>query len=342
MAKPIVNKINTFDPALDYTFSFSYNGNQSASNRLIITDNYTNGIIYDNTVVSMRLQQTLPANTLESDKQYSAQFQSFDVNGNASSLSDKIYFYCLKTPVFEFTNIVGTIENSSYEFILNYSQEESEMLKEYKIVLYDSNNTVLKDSGVLYATEGASSISYNITALEDDLKYSIQAFGTTVHGMEIETKKYEFYVSYIRPSQYATFYTENDADNGCIRFSTNIIVVQYNGDEIFEYNNGYINLIDKKLYYDSGFNISKDFVVKLVGTSFVEDEIFKMSNNNYSITLTLIKDEDGNSRIFLEANNSISSCVVISDPFTYTTEDRVLITFYRKDGYYGIKIKVDY
>lgn len=343
MIKPILNKINTFDPALNYVFSFTYNGNQSMSNRLVITDNDTNGIIYDKTVVSMKLQQTLPANTLQSNKQYSAQFQSIDANGNASPLSDKAYFYCLKAPVFEFTNVTNVIENSSYEFILNYSQSESENLKEYKITLYDSKtSTAIRDSGVIYPAKGISEITYNISALEDDVKYYIQATGTTVHGMEIKTEKYEFYVSYIRPSQYAAFYTENDADNGCIKFSTNIIVISYNGDEVFKYNNGYVDVIDKTLYYDAGFNIDEDFVLKLAGTYLRCGEFFKMSNDNHSVTLDIIRDENNELRIMLTANNSLSSYKMFSDPFTYTGRDNVLITFYRKDGYYGIQTEVVY
>lgn len=341
MIKPIVNKINTFDPAFDYIFSFTYNGNQSVSNRLIITDNDTNSVIYDETIISMKLQHTLPANKLESNKQYSAQFQCFDSSGTASLLSDKAYFYCLKTPVFEFTNVVSMIENSSYEFMLNYSQVESEQLKEYKIILYDSSRTeVIRDSGILYATKGISQITYGINALDDDTKYYIQAFGTTVHGMEIETDKYEFYVSYIRPSQYSAFYTENDAENGCIKYSTNIVVISYNGDEEFEYRNGYINLMDKKLYYNTGFNLSGDFVVKLIGAWLRHGEIFRMSNSNYSITLEVLHDEFSNYKIVMKAENSLTSYVLFSDSFIYNASDHVFITFYRKDGYYGIKVDV--
>lgn len=228
--KPIVNQIRTFDPAFGYTFSFTYNGNQSRSNRLVITDNESNQIVYDNTITTMRLEQSLSIpNDLKTDRQYSAQFQSIDSNGEASPLSDKVYFYCLKTPTFIFSNLPSEIENSSYEFIVDYSQDEYEMLKEYTFYLWNAAGELVSSSGLLYAPNNAANISYKFSGLENNEIYYIQATGSTVHGLDVDTGRCKVNVNYIRPSQYSTFYAENDPTSGVIKFNTNIIIIQYNG-----------------------------------------------------------------------------------------------------------------
>lgn len=341
--KPIVNKINTFDPALSYVFSFSFSGNQSRSNRLVITDNDTNQIVYDNTVTTMRLEQILPAGTLSANKQYSAQFQSIDSNNEISPISDKAYFYCVSTPIFQFTNAISTIENSAYEFIVEYKQSDGESLKEYEFTLYsEDTGEVVVSSGLLYASSGATSISYNFTSLENNKIYSIQVTGATVNGLSISTNKFQFRVEYIRPSQYSTFYAENDPLNGVIRYNTNICIIEYNGEAVFDYDNGNIMLYDKPIYYDEGFLIEDNFCIKIKGNHFVQgEEIFYAKNQNNTITLHCIYNENGKIRFVLNATNLINSYVLISKPEILDDDDLITIVIVKKGNLYGIKTYVD-
>lgn len=341
--KPIVNRINTFDPAYDYTFSFSYSGNQSRSNRLIITDNETNTVVYDNTVVTMKLEQVLPAGTITSGKQYCAQFQSIDVNNEASPVSNKAYFYCLTTPTFQFTNLESKIENSSFEFIVEYAQSEGENLKEYEFILWNSGGSVeLKTSGLLYADLGATSISHKFTALENNEIYQVQVIGTTVHGLSIDTGKVRFSVSYIKPSQYSTFYVENDYAGGVIKYNTNIIMVNYNGNELFDYENGRIVLINQKLYYDDGFLIPDDCAVKIRGKYFKTDvDLFMASNGTSFFTLRCVECGENQYRFILDVTNAFSSYMIISTPVTANDHDNFTVVINRKNNLYGLSVTVE-
>ena len=60
------------------------------------------------------------------------------------------------------------------------------------------------------------------------------------------------------------FTLTNDSLNGQIKYETNIISIDYHGDEEFEYEDGYINLLDKTLIYDRGFKIANNctFIIK--------------------------------------------------------------------------------
>lgn len=342
VVKPIVNKIDTFDPSLGYTFSFTYNGNQSRSNRLIITDNDTNTIVYDNTVITMRPEQSLPIpNVLETNKQYSAQFQSVDSNGDASPLSDKAYFYCLKTPAFAFANPVEKIENSSYEFTVLYQQDEGELLKEYEFILWSRGGSEkINTSGVLYAPNGADTVSYKFSALDNNSIYYIQAVGTTVHGMAVDTGKVQILVSYLKPAQYSTFYAENDAPNGIIKYFTNNVVIPYNGAETFEFNDGSIMLSDKKIYYDSGFQLTGDFCIKIRGTGFDVngDSLFMASNDTDTLSLRCIDGENETLRFVLTATNSAASYVLVSSAIAADISDIFTVVISRKNNLYDIRV----
>lgn len=344
--KPIVNKIDTFDPSLGYTFSFTYSGNQSRSNRLIITDNDTNTIVYDNTVVTMRLEQSLPIpNVLKTNKQYSAQFQSIDSAGEASPLSDKLYFYCLKTPTFKFTNLVEKIENSSYEFIVEYQQDEGELLKDYEFILWSNGGAAEIDtSGVLFAPIGSDTLSYKFSAFDNNQIYYIQAVGTTVHGMTVDTGEVQISVSYLKPNQYSTFYAENDEANGIIRYFTNNVVIPYNGTETFEFDNGKIILLSKKIYYDSGFNITGDFCIKIKGSNFGVngDHLFMATNGTDTLTLRCVDDENETLRFILTVSNHVSSYVLISSAVAGdVNNDMFTVVINRKSNLYGIRAYVE-
>lgn len=341
--KPIVNRINTFDPAYDYKFSFSYSGNQSHSNRLVITDNETNAVVYDKTITTMKLEQVLPGGIITSGKQYSAQFQSIDVNNVASPISDKAYFYCLKTPVFRFTNMTSKVENASYEFVVEYSQAEGEYLKEYEFILWNSGgSSVVKTSGLLYADAGATSISYNFTGLENNEIYNVQVIGSTVNGLAIDTGKSNFAVTYIQPSYYSTFYVENDYSAGVIKCNTNIIMVNYNGNEIFDYYNGKIVLINQKLYYDDGFLIPDDCAIKIKGKYFLTDaNLFMASNGVSSFYLKCIECGENSYRFILTVENGISPYVLISAPVIAGDHDIYTVVINRKNNLYGLNISIE-
>ena len=60
--------------------------------------------------------------------------------------------------------------------------------------------------------------------------------------MSIDTGIVRIYVRYTNPSQYSRIFADTLPNRGCVQVGSNIIVIQYNGDEIFEYTDGMIGL----------------------------------------------------------------------------------------------------
>ena len=89
MAKPYIQKITPFDADKDYKISLSWTGSRAHANRIIIYDNDTNNILFDDTVSSFALKHTIPAYTLTNGKKYVIQAQTYDVENLPSPLSDK-------------------------------------------------------------------------------------------------------------------------------------------------------------------------------------------------------------------------------------------------------------
>ena len=165
MAKPIVNRTKPLDATQDNVVSMSYVGNLPYSNRIIIYDATTLALIYDDTTTNTNytIEHTIPANTLTNGKKYAIQGQVFDINGNASALSDKVYFWCLATPLFYFSNVSdGDIINTASIFAtLVYQQSDWEDINEYRYYLYDETKNLLLESETFYGTDSAYQEAYH-------------------------------------------------------------------------------------------------------------------------------------------------------------------------------------
>jgi hypothetical protein len=153
MGKPIVNKINTYDANYDCLITFNYIGNQPYKNRLVIIDTLTNNVFIDEPIDNMKFNHTITSSTLTNGSSYTPQISVFDENNNESDLSDKIYFTCYTTPVFEIENLSktnpNTIKAANYNAIALYSQEQSRALKSYQFYLYDATKREIKKSDII-------------------------------------------------------------------------------------------------------------------------------------------------------------------------------------------------
>ena len=71
MIKPIALSKNAFDATQDQIFYFtSTGGNQVVKNKITIRLQSDNSIVYTNTVISYKFNQTIPANTLTNGDYY--------------------------------------------------------------------------------------------------------------------------------------------------------------------------------------------------------------------------------------------------------------------------------
>lgn len=92
MAKPQIMRINPFDANKDYEITLSWLGNRAHANRIVIYDNETNEVVFDDTVSSFALTHTIPAHTLQNSKKYVIEAQTYDVENIPSAMSNKVLF----------------------------------------------------------------------------------------------------------------------------------------------------------------------------------------------------------------------------------------------------------
>lgn len=340
MAKPIVRKIQPFDATKPHEISISWLGNRAHANRIIIYDNETNIVVFDDMVSTFILKHTIPAHTLVNGKNYVIQAQIYDTYNTPSALSDKVLFYTFATPEFCFENLENPIiTNSSFTVTIHYYSQDWENISKYKFYLYDASKKLLRESTEL---TDEYNINYTYNGLDNNTTYYIRCAGITVNGMELDTGYVEITVKFENPNQYARIYATPLPSQGCIQVATNLVIIQYNGTDTFEYIDDKIDLRDKTLYYDSGFTIENDFTVLIRGMNLWQNaEIFKMSNGDMGITLSSHIYTDGKLRFRLLIPNGLSNYLLYSDEQVFKNEDMITIAIRRKNSVYQIKVFIE-
>lgn len=338
MAKPKIKHIPPFDADKDYDVMLSWTGNRAHANRIIIYDNETNNEVFNDTVSSFALTHTIPAHTLQNGRKYMIQAQTYDVENVESPLSDKVLFYTLKTPDFYFDNLPGDslLTNSSFTASIHYYSADWEDISKYVFYLYDSSRKQLLESSEM--TDSAD-IEYTYRGLDNNTLYYIRCTAVTVNGMELDTGYQEITVKYENPNTYARIYATPLPSQGCIQVATNLIIIQYNGTDSFEYIDGMIDLREKTLYYDEGFLIEDDFTLIIRGVHLWQNaDIFKMDNGNLGLTLSSHIYTDGKLRFRLLVPNGVGNYLLYSKPLVFEDTDMVTIALRRKDNVYQLKV----
>ncbi len=337
LSVPIIKKIIPFDADKDSTISISWNGNRAYANRIIIKNNDTLETVYDDTVSSFSLTHTIPAYTLINGKEYIVQAQIFDRENIASPLSAKAVFYTFKTPDFYFYNFPENhvLTNASFDASMYYFSSDWESIDNYRFYLYDSTKKELICSEILYDD---MYLNYTYRGLESDTLYYIRCVGVTIHGMELDTGYVEITVKYDTPNTYSRIYAENNPKQGCISISTNLIIIQYNGTDEFEYNNGMIDLIDKTLIYNEGFLIDGDFTLIIRGMHLWQtNEILKMKNDIDNLSISSRIYTNGTLRFKLTVPNGVGHYILYSEPQKFSNEDMITVCLRRINNIYQLE-----
>lgn len=337
MSKPIVNSISPFDATKESKVSMTYIGNLPQSNRIVIYDATTLSIIFDDTQSGFTLEHTIPANTLTNGKKYAIQGQVFDSVGNASALSDKAYFWCFATPSFCFSNVNNddTIATASFYANLVYDQPDWEDIAEYRFYLYDEVKNLLIESEAFYTTDN---MNYPYRGLEDDKFYYIRAIGVTQNGIQMDTGYIKVFINYENPEDYKLIYAECNDKNSVVTYQTNFVVINPSDTATqYEYENGWINLIDKTLVYDQDFIVDGDFTMSIRGKDLYRNStILKCSNDKMGFTLSSYIYDDGNMRYKLTVPNGICNYVLYSEPIMPEINDIVTIHIRRINNIYQL------
>lgn len=291
LTQPIINPISAFDATRPHNISFVViRGAQVIANRLVIRDNQTGSEVYNKMQSTMKLEHTIPANTLKNGGYYNAVIYTIDSGNNESTASTAVPFYCYSQPVLTIDNIPATetIRNGTYKFTGSYLQQEDELLNSYQYTLYDSNKDILSQTSLIYY-ESDTSLSYTFVGMSNDTSYYVELSGETVNGTKITSGLKYFTVRYIQPASFAICNLVNNCENGYIQISSNIVAIDgtSNPTPPIYIDDKEVDLRDPKSWvrWSSGFRIQDDFTMRVWGRDFNEyQNIITLTNDINSST----------------------------------------------------------
>lgn len=348
LTKPILYSVSAFDATQEQTFSFNVvGGDQVVKNKLIITNQSTNSIVYQGVNTTFAFRHILPANTLSNGEYYSAVLITYNANDDASTPSSGIQFYCFTEPTFVFYNMPSgnLITNATYNFEVNYNQNEGELLNTYIFNLYDSHMNLLTSSDMLYVG-GVSAlplvVSYTFTGLDNNTLYYIQAIGQTIHGMKLDTGLVYINVRYEIPNVFSIIDLSNNCEGGYITIQSNLVAI--NGDSvpsppIYIDGNTAVDVTGTGDYviWDTGYNINGNFTASLWGRNFNENStIITMTDGMQTLRINYRKDENNLYYVDLIVQESFSSYYIYSNSISVQSNDNLQIWFRRINSLYEI------
>lgn len=295
LTTPILYTVNAFDATQEQVFNFNVlAGNQVVANTLTIKNNATLATVYSATQNTYKFIHTLPANTLTNGTYYQATLTTKDAQGNESSPSAPIQFYCYSQPIFEISNMPNgnVITNSSFVFTVTYNQAQGEILNAYVFNLYSASGALISTSNTMYNTDTSLplSISYLFSGFEDKTSYSIEVTGVTTNGTQITTGRIPFTTDYTKPDMFSSLLLTNNCKGGYITIKSNIIGINgiSNPETPIYIDNKEIDLRETGSYVEwvEGYTVTDNWTMRLWGRDFTPNsEIFRFSNINGDIII---------------------------------------------------------
>lgn len=323
LTTPILYSIPAFDATKEQVFTFAVvGGSQVTQNTLTIKDNATLTTVYSQTQTTYRFEHTLPANTLSNGNYYQATLTTKDAQGEESSPSAPIQFYCFSQPSFSITNMPlgNVVTNSSFAFNVTYNQAQGEILNAYVFNLYSASGALISTSGTLYNTDATLplTISYLFSGFEDRASYSVEVTGVTANGTQITTGRIGFTTSYTTPDTFSFLFLTNNCQGGYITIESNIIGIDGDtGDTEPIYIDGKeIDLRKDGSYvqWTNGYTINGNWTMRLWGREFKSGkEIFRFSNVDGDIIYITYETDDTQCWFEMRA-------VHVGDSWGYTCE----------------------
>ena len=288
LTTPILYTVSAFDAIQEQVFNFNVlGGNQVVASTLTIKNNTTLATVYSATQNTYKFIHTLPANTLTNGTYYQATLTTKDAQGNESSPSAPIQFYCYSQPVFEISNMPNgnVITNSSFAFTITYNQEQGEILNAYVFNLYSASGVLISTSNTMYNTDTSLplNVSYLFSGFEDKASYSIEVTGVTTNGTQITTGRIPFTTDYTKPDMFSFLFLMNNCKGGYITIKSNIIGINgiSNPETPTYIDNKEIDLREAGSYVEwvEGYTVTGNWTMRLWGRDFTPNsEIFRFSN----------------------------------------------------------------
>ena len=288
LTTPILYSVNAFDAQNPFVFQFaSIGGSQAIANTLTIKNNATLAVVYSETQTTFKFKHILPANTLTNGTYYQATLTTKDAQGNESSPSAPIQFYCYSQPMFEISNMPSgnVITNSSYAFTVTYNQAQGEILNAYVFNLYSASGALISTSNTMYNTDTSLplNVSYLFSGFEDNASYSIEVTGITANGTQITTGRIPFTTNYTKPNMFSFLFLTNNCKGGYITIKSNVIGIDgvSNPEPPIYIDNQEVDLRADGSYVEwvEGYTVTDNWVMRLWGRDYKPNsEIFRFSN----------------------------------------------------------------
>lgn len=324
---------SSIDGNLENIFYFNVvGGDLVVKNRLFIQNIANNDTVYDQEQVTYSLQHNVSSGILTNGATYKARVMTYNQKEETSEWSEWLIFTVYSNPVVTFTNLGdGNITSQSYIFTASYSQAESLKMRNYRFLLYDSNENLISESGVLTDKE----IKYEVSNFENENNYFVEFRATSMSNATATTGLKAIHVQYIESEGGNVLEVVNNAEDATIDLRVKVKDSRFTvkEGEISYLLNDYIDLYNGAIYTDEslGFELDSEkwmlqlkFTLREVG----DGEILRITgaNSNY---LTF---ERVGIRIFIRhyINNKliINTWVLIGEVIS---DDEIVIIF-KKDG----------
>ena len=352
LTTPILYSQAAFDATQAHTFTFNVvGGEQVTQNKLVITNQSTNEIVYQAVQTTYKFEHILPANTLTNGVYYSAYVITYNANGTASARSNSIQFYCYSTPSFAFSNlpINNVIANSSYNFQATYNQTEGELLNSYSFTLYDAQRIQIATSGTQYVgatTTPPTIVAYQFTGFVDRTSYYIRAIGQTAQGTQVDTGLIAISVLYTVPSLFSVIELHNNCSGGYVIVRSNLIEIGSESNPTppnYVDNNTAVDVRNNGQYveWSSGFELNSDFTASLWGRDFNENSNIITMTDDLGNNIIIRYRTNENNTVYADATVTNGDVIyyVYSDAIaTPTTTDKIQIWLRRIGNQYTIKL----
>ena len=344
LTRPILYSIPAFDATESYIFTFNViGGDQVVKNKLVITDQDNDQIVYQGTQITFSFNHTLSSNVLTNGHYYSAYIITYNTLDEESQPSNGIQFYCFTTPSFSFNNfpVSGVVNNSSFRFEVTYNQNEGELLSNYTFNLYNLQNELISTSGMQYVGSSQNlplMVSHLFSSLLEGNVYKIQVIGQTQYNTQIHTDILQFSVVYTTPDVFSILQLTNNCEGGYIvvRSALTSIIGESNpSPPLYIDGNTAVDFREHGSYviWDTNFNISDDFTASLWGRDFNDNStIITMSDGFQVLTIRYWKNENNFCYAELIVQEGSIIYYIYSNPVYVYPNDEIQIWF-RRIGY---------
>lgn len=262
------------DMLLNQIFSVVIDGVRCTDYQIRIYRVSDNGLVFDSTKLTLGtpladgeiLEYTLTGGSITNTGIDSYKWTVEVWNDAESVVSREFQFFAKTTPDLTF-NPPATITTQSYEFTATLTQAEDDIVANYTFELYDSNDELIEDSGLITSFN----IKHTFEGFTNGDTFKVRLFGTTTGNDTFDSGLFSFDVSYSVLDLGLVPETTVDNDNGIVttrRPEVVQIIGSTNGsvtfDDFFYAGMKYVDIPNASTYVNFDANIPLDFTLKFM------------------------------------------------------------------------------